>query len=110
MHVSSECLGAALLVKWNVDYLARTVLHASQVQPALLEWKVRRGERADQAHCWVLRDRALRALPLDRPHIERPVGVPYVDGYAMTRVRYRPYLENCIVDASIFVAILLDLK
>ena len=84
MHVSSECLGVALLVKWNVDYLARAVdTLASTASSAGVESET--GERADQAHCWVLRDRALRALPLDRPHIERPVGVPYVDGYAMTR-------------------------
>jgi len=27
-HFSSDCLEVALLVKWNVDYLARTVEHA----------------------------------------------------------------------------------
>ena len=37
------------------------------------------------------------------PSFERPAA----RGYAMYRARYRPYLESCIVDASIFVAILL---
>src|SRR5262245_31521927 len=55
-----------------------------------------------QAHCWALRDRALaRKHPSDRSALRTARH----GGYAMYLDRCRPYLENCIVDASIFVAI-----
>jgi hypothetical protein len=94
---------------WNVDYLApmsdRLVSTTS-----LLEWKARLTGRRGQAHCWVLRDRA-RAPPWTVPSFERPLAVtPRCDSRGVRDRHpgwYRPYLENCIVDASIFVAILL---
>ena len=61
-----------------------------------------RSDRTDQAHCWVLRDRA--SISLDHPSRELPTrrirrhGQHGHDGWD------RPYLENYTVDASIFVA------
>ena len=53
---------------------------------------------ADQAHCWVLRDRALRSLRATIPSNYR------LRRQASIRWGRRPYLENYTVDASIFVA------
>ena len=59
-----------MLVKWNVDYLAVEVA-MRRVSTTSFCWSGTRSadDRDDQAHCWVLRDRALAALPLGRsPH------------------------------------------
>ena len=56
---------------------------------------------ANQAHCWVLRD---RAIDFSGPPSPRTSVGPLVRRQARIRWGRRPYLENYTVDASIFVA------
>ncbi len=61
---SSVRLEATLLVKWNVDYLAVAVRRTREYCQLCWCGKPGTDDRDGQAHCWVLRDRALRALIL----------------------------------------------
>jgi hypothetical protein len=84
VHVSSECLGAALLVKWNVDYLARAVdTLASTASSAGVESET--GRASGSGTLLGPEGSSASSAPSGSTPIERPVGVPYVDGYAMTR-------------------------
>jgi hypothetical protein len=58
---------------------------------------------ADQAHCWVLRDREIDSSGPPSPRTPRSI-LADVTGEARNRWGRRPYLENYTVDASIFVA------
>ncbi len=63
-HFSSVRLEVALLVKWNVDYLALAVRVTREYYQLCWSGNPSTDDRDGQAHCWVLRDRALQALIL----------------------------------------------
>ncbi len=107
-HFSSIRLEVALLVKWNVDYLAIAVRSLVSTS-SLLEWKpeYRRpwwsgtllGPEGSSASCATLMGLSRTERPRCLSHRGARHAVAPGD-------KHRPYLENCIVDASIFVAIL----
>ena len=74
-----------MLVMWNVDYLAVAIATSRQYYQLLLEWNVELGDDADQAHCWVLRDRALDAHLLWTDIHHRTTWPAVTTGYASTR-------------------------
>ena len=75
---SSNRLEAALLVKWNVDYLVEAFAVSGKYGRSLgtgMESHEFRGH-LHQARCWVLRDRAPRRFILRTgPSFERPAAL-----------------------------------
>jgi hypothetical protein len=103
--------------------------HATPLVQPVRRWERDERRSTAQARCWVLKERAVRlgartdlsvtrtsgrassdvrcgGSVTDGPVHVGPLRTPFVggSGQATSRDRDRPYLENCTVDASIFVA------